>query len=28
VGVQEMRLAFPDAVNLELIRRFAKEFIA
>ncbi len=26
-GVQEMRLAFPDAVNLELIRRFAKEFI-
>ena len=28
VGVQEMRLAFPDAVNLESIRRFANEFIA
>jgi F420-dependent oxidoreductase-like protein len=26
-GVQEMRLIFPDAVHLESIRRFAKEFI-
>ena len=28
VGVQEMRLVFADAVNLESIRRFANEFIA
>jgi alkanesulfonate monooxygenase SsuD/methylene tetrahydromethanopterin reductase-like flavin-dependent oxidoreductase (luciferase family) len=28
VGVQEMRLLFPDVVHLESIPRFAKEFIA
>jgi F420-dependent oxidoreductase-like protein len=28
VGVQELRLAFPNALDLEAIRRFAKEFIA
>ena len=28
VGVQELRLGFLDAVHLESIRRFAKEFIA
>jgi hypothetical protein len=26
--VQELRLVFPNAVDLEAIRRFAKEFIA
>ena len=28
VGVQELQLNFPDAVQLDSIRRFAKEFIA
>ena len=28
VGVQELQLIFPDAVQLDSIRRFAKEFIA
>jgi alkanesulfonate monooxygenase SsuD/methylene tetrahydromethanopterin reductase-like flavin-dependent oxidoreductase (luciferase family) len=27
LGVQELRLIFPDAVHLDSIRRFAKEFI-
>jgi alkanesulfonate monooxygenase SsuD/methylene tetrahydromethanopterin reductase-like flavin-dependent oxidoreductase (luciferase family) len=28
IGVQELRLIFPDAVHLESIRRFANEFIS
>ena len=28
IGVQELRLIFPDAVHLDSIRRFANEFIA